>query len=95
MRLLDAHDSDNAAGVPVQFFEDIFHVCRCCSRYMTKRVSRNHHEADIDDIDLSSSSIPCIYLQLSNKGHSTAIDASKVKVLEERLLIRRTSEVLI
>ena len=82
IRMLDAHDSDNAAGVPVEIFQAIFYVCRACGRYMTKRVSRNHHNADIEHVDLSShAGAHCIYLQKSSKE---GIDASKVVMLKEQ-----------
>lgn len=48
--LLDAHNSDHAAGVPENIFRSIFYLCGQCGRYMTQRVWRNHHEdADFDD----------------------------------------------
>ncbi len=48
--LLDAHNSDHAAGVPEEIFRSIFYLCSHCGRYMTQRVSRDHHEdADWDD----------------------------------------------
>ncbi len=50
MWLLDAHNSDHAAGVPEDVFRSIFYLCKQCGRYMTQRVSREHHEdADIGD----------------------------------------------
>ncbi len=50
MWLLDAHNSDHAAGVPEDVFRSIFYICKQCGRYMTQRVSREHHEdADLGD----------------------------------------------
>lgn len=44
MWLLDAHNTDHAAGVPENIFRSIFYTCKQCGRYMTQRVSRDHHE---------------------------------------------------
>lgn len=52
LRLLDTHGVGGASGVPESVFRDIFYVCRQCGRYMTERVSPNHHE-DIDLGDLT------------------------------------------
>lgn len=50
MWLLDAHNSDHAAGVPEDVFRSIFYACKQCGRYMTQRVSRDHHEdTDFED----------------------------------------------
>lgn len=46
MWLLDAHNSDHATGVPENIFRSIFYLCGQCGRYMTQRVSRDHHEPD-------------------------------------------------
>lgn len=59
MWLLDAHNSDHAAGVPENIFRSIFYLCKQCGRYMTQRVSREHHE----DTDLGD--ITCINLKLA------------------------------
>lgn len=50
MWLLDAHNTDHAAGVPENVFRSIFYLCKQCGRYMTQRVSRDHHEdTDLED----------------------------------------------
>lgn len=71
MWLLDAHNSDNAAGVSEDVFRSIFYACKQCNRYMTQRVSRDHHE-DTDFEDYT-----CINLKPGAKNGNVA-GSSKV-----------------
>lgn len=61
--LLDVHNVGQATGVPEDIFKEIFYTCAECGRYMTQRVSFNHHD-DSDDWESSlfEDSL-CIYLR--------------------------------
>lgn len=59
MWLLDAHNSDHAAGVPANVFRSIFYLCGQCGCYMTQRISRDHYE-DVGSGDVTS----CVNLRL-------------------------------
>ena len=73
MWLLDVHNSDHAAGVSEEVFRSIFYVCEQCNRYMTQRVSRDHHE----DTDFEDNT--CINLRLgAENGNVTG--SFKLKV---------------
>ena len=60
--LLDAHNTGQATGVPEEIFKEIFYECAECGRYMTKRLSFNHHD-DSDDWEFSDSESLCVYLR--------------------------------
>lgn len=70
--LLDAHE--RTMGIPEDVFKEIFYTCAECGRYMTQRVSFNHHD-DSDDWEVSGlQRSPCIYLRSQippNGGGST------------------------
>lgn len=69
MWLLDAHNSDHAAGVPENIFKSIFYVCSQCGRYMTRRVSGDHYEdADLDD----KADTICVNLRLAKEAGNHA-----------------------
>lgn len=63
--LLDAHTIDRAMGVPEDVFKAIFYICAQCGRYMTQRVSFDHHDDsdDWDSEDFNSKHSQCIYLR--------------------------------
>lgn len=72
MWLLDAHNSDHSAGVSESVFRSIFYTCKQCGRYMTQRVSRDHH----DDADLGD--YTCINRTLGTDSDSeTRFNAEK------------------
>lgn len=73
--LLDAHE--RAMGIPEVVFKEIFYTCAECGRYMTQRVSFNHHD-DSDDWEYSSSQrLPCIYLRSQMQLNDGALTTSK------------------
>ncbi|KAF8956818.1 hypothetical protein BDZ97DRAFT_1925084 [Flammula alnicola] len=58
MLLLDVHRADHSSGVQEDIFRAMFYVCRQCGRYMTQRVSGEHHEdADLGDYTCINSSL--------------------------------------
>lgn len=59
--LLDAHE--RSMGIPEDVFKAIFYTCAECGRYMTERVSFNHHDDSDDWEDSTLERFPCVYLR--------------------------------
>lgn len=81
LRLLDAHDSGQEAGVPEGVFKAIFYVCGRCGRYMTERVSLYHHDsegADSDDDD-GDEQAACVYIHEGKTRTSKALNDGSFK----------------
>ena len=78
--LLDAHNVDRAMGVPADIFRAIFYICAQCGRYMTQRVSFNHHDwDDWDSEDFDEKHPQCIYLRTvteSERGRGAVLATS-------------------
>lgn len=61
--LLKVHNVGQATGVSEDVFKKIFYTCAECGRYMTQRVSFNHHD-DSDDWESSVlEESQCVYLR--------------------------------
>ena len=73
--LLDAHNPSQAAGVTEDIFKELFYTCTDCGRYMTERLSFNHHD-DFDDWEFSDSEHSlCVYLRgkMKTEGPVSAV----------------------
>ena len=80
MWLLNAHNADHAAGVPENVFRSIFYTCKQCGRYMTQRISRNHHE-DTDLGDYTCINVKLVKSLKASRG-SAVIDDFKAVAQE-------------
>ncbi|KJA12515.1 hypothetical protein HYPSUDRAFT_210455 [Hypholoma sublateritium FD-334 SS-4] len=72
LKYLDVHGVGGAAGIPENIFEAMFYACGQCGRYMTRRISENHHE-DGDLFDYT-----CVNLSLTSTGPASSILRKKV-----------------